>query len=246
MAIPEPSPLTRELFSKGHESRSKYDYFVCSVAGAVFAYTAQHYSPKRFAWSFSMLEPLSLVLLAVCFFCGLRRLHYVALGTQINHTINDSDEKATQLGGIMADPHEKMKYKPEALESINRDMLKHYGHARSLEGSLVRTNYVAKAFHTWRDNLLIAGFAAIFFAKLLQPYEADSVPARDEIYRIMNVSPPPQRPQATQYSTPTQPAGTAKNQLTQPATSAPNQSTNSALQTKATSGQTNPPPKGTN
>jgi hypothetical protein len=170
----------------------------------------------------------------------------VALGTHVNHSINDADEKDLQLGGILASPMEAVKYKPETRDSINRDMLKHYAHARSLEPDLARANRVAKSYHNWRDVLLIAGFATIFLAKVLQPYEKDFVPLSASIYRIMNVTPPTEHQQASQDNITLQSGGITKTQAGQQATSSSNQSTNSGLQTPATNAQTSPPPKGTN
>jgi hypothetical protein len=98
----------------------------------------------------------------------------VALGTHVNHSINDADEKDLQLGGILASPMEAVKYKPETRDSINRDMLKHYAHARSLEPDLARANRVAKSYHNWRDVLLIAGFATL--RKGFRPSERVHIP----------------------------------------------------------------------
>jgi hypothetical protein len=50
--------------------------------------------PKRFDLDFSLLEPLSLLLLALSFGCGFRRLYLAAFGTHINHDLNDADEKS--------------------------------------------------------------------------------------------------------------------------------------------------------
>jgi hypothetical protein len=198
------------------------------------------------AWSFSLLEPISLLLLASSFYCGLRRLHYSSESTRINHDLNDAEEKSMQMAGSL----ETWKLKPtftskneqEAIETI-QFLRKRVG---DYEPLLDAANAATKVLYNRRDKFLIAGFAAIFFAKLLQPYEIDYVPAGNAIYKIMNVTPPPPRPQTDQNSTLHQPAGAAKSQAALPTISSPSQSTNSMSQSAATSGQTNPQPPATN
>jgi hypothetical protein len=36
-----------DLFSKSHDSNEKFDYFMCSVAGALFAYLGQTFTPEK-------------------------------------------------------------------------------------------------------------------------------------------------------------------------------------------------------
>ena len=54
----EPDQTVLELFRKGHESADKFDYFICTVAGAIFAYDAEHYLPRRLDFSFHLFEPV--------------------------------------------------------------------------------------------------------------------------------------------------------------------------------------------
>lgn len=221
----EPGPLTRELFSKGHESASKFDYFVCSVAGAIFAYTAEHYVPKRFAWSFSMLEPLSLLLLAASFYCGFKRLHFAALGTQINHLINDHEEKASQLAKATGTEPNDAAINSQVRQLMVYDMKKHVAEALALDPRLDAANALAKNHYSLRDFFLMCGFACIFLAKLLQPYEADYIPPKDYIYRTMTVTPPAPHPQASQENTQLPTKGTPLFQPAQPISASSNQST---------------------
>jgi hypothetical protein len=199
MSLIEPGPLTRDLFSKGHESASKYDYFVCSVAGAVFAYAAEHYAPQRFISYFQLLEPCSLLILAASFYCGIRRLHFAALGIQINHLINDGQEKAGQLNNELKTNQEK--YSPQAVQAMSKDMQEHYANAFALDPVLAKANAAAQKWYRWRDRLLTLGFLAIFLAKVLPPFLPYYVHQWDAINRTVNINSPTGQQTASQANT---------------------------------------------
>jgi hypothetical protein len=99
------SQTALELFRKGHEAADKFDYFVCTVAGAIFAYSAQHYSPRRLDFDWPLLEPISLLLLALAFYFGLKRIEASRTVTQINHSVVDCEDKAKQLAQLLLSPN---------------------------------------------------------------------------------------------------------------------------------------------
>jgi hypothetical protein len=137
-------PPTYELYSKSRDSLEKFDYFICSVAGAIFAYVAQHYTPKVLAIDAATLEPVSLVLLAASFFCGIKRI-------ELSGTIHNMDRYLT--------------------------IYQHYQNAAEterLKPEYDRNRAKGRRLYLWRNRLLFAGFVAIFLAKVLQPYGADS------------------------------------------------------------------------
>ena len=137
-------PPVYELYSKGKDAADKFDYFICTVSGAIFAYIVQHYSPKVLAFDAATLEPVSLVLLAFSFYFGIKRIE---LGAMIIHI----DRDLTQL--------------------IHQGSL---DAAEQLKPVLSHAQAKSKGLYIWRDKLLLAGFGAIFLAKVLQPYGADS------------------------------------------------------------------------
>ena len=60
-----------ELFSKEHAASEKFDYFMCSVAGALFAYIGQNYTPHKLdGWPY-YLTPAALLCLTLSFAFGL-------------------------------------------------------------------------------------------------------------------------------------------------------------------------------
>jgi hypothetical protein len=133
-----------ELYKKGKDAADKFDYFVCTVSGAIFAYIAQHYTPKVLAIDAATLEPVSLLLLAGSFFCGLKRIE---LGATIIHI----DRDLTVL------------IRQESMDAAER-----------LKPVLAHAQAKSKRLYIWRDRLLLAGFVAILASKVLQPYGADS------------------------------------------------------------------------
>ena len=137
-------PPTYELYSKSRDDLAKFDYFICSVAGAIFAYVAQHYTPKVLAINAATLEPISLMLLGASFYCGVRRI-------EICGTIHNMDRYLT-IYQHYQNAEEVERLKPEY-------------HRKKATG---------KSLYLWRDRLLFAGFVAILLAKVLQPYGADS------------------------------------------------------------------------
>lgn len=62
-----------DLFAKGYDATVQLDYFICTVAGGLFAYIGQAYSPHKLDNFFAFIEPAALALLAMSFWKGLER-----------------------------------------------------------------------------------------------------------------------------------------------------------------------------
>lgn len=133
-----------EIYKKGQDAADKFDYFVCGVTGAVLTYIAQQYSPKPLAIDVHLLEPVAILILAGSFFCGLTRLRWCAAIIHVDFDLGHAREK--------------------------NDLPK----VEALTGLICSARATAKRLYTWRDRLLYVGFFAIFLAKVLQPYGADS------------------------------------------------------------------------
>jgi hypothetical protein len=86
-----------ELFGITQKSSERFDYFVCGVAGALFAYIGEHYEPHKLEFGFSLLEPISLVMLACSFFVGLKQIETVIVQRRINYKILDVSERAGNM-----------------------------------------------------------------------------------------------------------------------------------------------------
>ena len=166
-------PATIELFKRGTDAGDKFDYFVCGVTGAVFSYEIQHYLPQKIGWHFYLLEPLSLLLLVLAFFFGLRRLATSSLAARLNHRLIDVEDKIEQLCGILDDPksHKDLSREPVDVPRIQELHRQHLEARTKLSQLLSGVEIKASKYYKLRDGFLLFGFAAIFLAKVLQPYE---------------------------------------------------------------------------
>src|SRR5688572_20911760 len=168
----ESSDAVKELYSKQHEAGLKFDYFVCGVAGAIFAYISQNYAPQKLALDFPLLEPISLLLIAAAFYFGIKRLEAARTLVTMNHQVADCEDKAKKLAVIVANPQGYRDFdgKVCTAETVQREQQGYIDASRGWYEQINICRAMAVRYYKLRDNLLILGFAAIFLAKVLQPY----------------------------------------------------------------------------
>jgi hypothetical protein len=161
-------------FEGYREGIQKFDYFVSGLTGAIFAYVAQTYSPKQLGFGASSIEPLALVLLAISFFIGLKRIESSNVMMRVNHEMLDASEKAGQAATAL---DSGMALARDALSGkiVSRDQLefnRRYQMDRSEKAAEALQAVRAKGdrHYRHRDLFLILGFIAILLAKILQPY----------------------------------------------------------------------------
>jgi hypothetical protein len=75
----------KDLFTKQHASNERLDYFMCGVAGALFAYTGQTFTPEKLSFYACIATIVSLLLLSLSFYCGYRRILAQNSITRSNH-----------------------------------------------------------------------------------------------------------------------------------------------------------------
>jgi len=77
--------ISKAIYDRGDSgSVEKFDYFVCSVAGALFAYVGQNYTPHKLDSTYSVLTPLALVYLILSFGFGFRRIYIANIAKKLN------------------------------------------------------------------------------------------------------------------------------------------------------------------
>jgi hypothetical protein len=168
------STRSTDYFGQMQESSEKFDYFVCGVAGALFAYIGQSYHPQKLVFGISVLEPISLLMLAASFFVGLKHLEMVLVVRRINFLRLDAAEK---IGGLTEalnsgpGPY----YNATGPEFLDREqtqaLRKQYlDQMKLLVGDREVATTKAATFYRVRNALLFLGFLAIFLSKILQPY----------------------------------------------------------------------------
>jgi len=162
-----------EVFIASLEGDQKFDYFVCGVAGALFAYIGQTYTPHKIELSISLFEPASLILLALAFFAGLHRIQTVNVISRINHKVLRAHEEAARLTEQMASGgtiHYPMGGQILDRSSAEAFVDKRLKSALRMESKLLAQGKRSERLYKTRDRLLLCGFVAIFFSKVLQPY----------------------------------------------------------------------------
>ena len=97
------------LYKASQEAQQKFEYFLTGAIGAMFAYIAQTYTPQKIDLSASTLEPVALLLLAVSFFLGLRRINciYHILGMSYEETLATDDATEIQKALREAEPYKE-------------------------------------------------------------------------------------------------------------------------------------------
>lgn len=173
--IPFMSTRSVEMFGKSHEAGEKFDYFICGVSGALFAYIGQTYIPHKIDLSPSLLEPVSLIFLAVSFFSGLKRIETVNVCSRINHKILECSERAGNLTAQLASGAPGPFYNQDGGQiwshsDLESHRLQNLKAVQDMDANLPKLRKRGLYLYKMRDNFLLLGFLAIFLSKVLQPY----------------------------------------------------------------------------
>jgi len=149
-----------------------FDYFVCGVAGAIFAFIIKDYTPQRMQFDWSLLTLLSLILLAMTFFVGLKRIECTLLCRRFDALKLDAEEKAKDYATLLLEPFVQ--------HSVHGKLMSHndvqYLHSREVERLSEMRNKASEmsqksgTLYNARNQLLLLGFATILAAKIAQPY----------------------------------------------------------------------------
>ncbi|MCX6879821.1 MAG: hypothetical protein NTW21_39355 [Verrucomicrobia bacterium] len=167
------------LYQASHEAQQKFEYFLTGAIGAMFAYTAQTYTPKKLDFSPSTLEPIAVICFAVAFFLGLRRLDclYHILGVNYEKTHADADAAVIQKALRMIENDPLLRYQPgTSLEEMEKELEWNRIRSRSAKPILDDLKTRIRTFYNWRSRLLLVGFALIVLARVLSPYSAATKP----------------------------------------------------------------------
>jgi hypothetical protein len=176
------SDRSTDIYGLAHASIEKFDYFICGVTGALFAYLSQTYQPHKIEDAFSILQISSLLLLAASFYAGMKRIQFFILMTRINHEALSASEAAGKIttslfeysgANVFHNQGSGELKKPEELERKRVDHLKQ---AKDLEGSFPMVRKKAICYGRVREGFLLAGFATILLSKVWQPYQQSSSP----------------------------------------------------------------------
>lgn len=87
------------LFEKEHAAREKYVYFVCGLAGALFAYIGKDYYPEHPIKIIAVLTISALISLTLCVAFGMARIQVYTHGLSINRDVLVAEEKLENIRG---------------------------------------------------------------------------------------------------------------------------------------------------
>ena len=182
------------LFEKAHDSQTKFDYFLCSVAGALFAFIAQTYTPQKLDSVFSILQSASLIMLAMSFYCGIKRIQTTINVTRINQQIESHASTAKSLLVLLNTNQEVFKNETSG-ERADRGKLKSKHEECLPEISEMQCNVRntiprSRIYSLAQLNFLFGGFLLILTAKFLQPYQSDFHPPTHAIIQATNMPAP--------------------------------------------------------
>jgi hypothetical protein len=169
-----------ELFSKEHAATEKFDYFMCSIAGALFAYIGQTYTPHVFCSWYFFLMPAALISLTISFLFGLWLIYDTRKITKINKECVSLDEENAHIRSLLNE-RDKLSGLPFKIFHARhgppntRDELENI--ASSNTAKFIEASKNAKQMMNFADKLewtrnisLGTGFLLVLSSKIIQPY----------------------------------------------------------------------------
>ncbi|HWQ90823.1 MAG TPA: hypothetical protein VN673_04070 [Clostridia bacterium] len=161
-----------EVATWANEAEQKFDYFICGVTGALFAYLGEHFSPRKFEWGVSALEPLALCFLVGAFFVGLKRLQYCYEVKRQNHVMLDTAHNATVLAKALDEAQTVYGNRGQRLapELVIAEQQEYQRSCEIAESKMRKAIITASWASRVRNGLLLMGFIALLLSKLLLPY----------------------------------------------------------------------------
>jgi hypothetical protein len=171
--------MDKEIFEMERTSIQKYDYFICSAAGALFAYVGEHYEPHKFDSTYSTLTPLALICLILSVGFGIKSIYLSNMVKRFNlyHLKHHEDcisitKKLTEFSAsqntVLPLDEASGKVLPvEYLTSRKEEKLQLMDRLEKAGHSQIKR---AIRYERVRDICLMVGLVLIFCSKILQPY----------------------------------------------------------------------------
>ncbi len=85
------------IFEKEHAAREKYIYFICALAGALFAYVGKDYFPVHPLNCAATLTIGAMVSLTLCLAFGMARIQVYIKGLSINRDVLVAEDELKNL-----------------------------------------------------------------------------------------------------------------------------------------------------
>jgi hypothetical protein len=183
----------------------KFDYFLCGVAGALFAYIAQTYTPQKLDNAFSILQFASLLTLALSFYFGVKRIQTANMVTRLNYNewkAGDAAEKITKALQDAVTFQNDLTGDVASRKTLESERAVHLKEVSECKFHAEKESQKARRFGAMQLYFLLGGFLIILSAKVFQPYEMDFSRHSAAITQTTNT--PAQSPVGIQTNKPAQ------------------------------------------
>jgi hypothetical protein len=165
------------LFERTHKALEKFDYYLCTVAGALFAYIVQTSTSHRLDNFFSIFQTVSLLLLAASFCCGIKRIQTANMVTRLDYEYLEAREILEKMTAALRAGVSHYENDTTG-EVVPRELIE--SKRKDLVSDMAEKNSHVPTRKKWARRLgmaqfyfLLFGFLIILLAKVLQPYQSD-------------------------------------------------------------------------
>jgi hypothetical protein len=168
------SDQREKLFDSTKEGERRLDYFIAGLIGAVFAYSAQQYKPRRLDLDFSLAEPLGLLILVTGFWYALKRIESALAVSKLNFSLLSARDNVASLaralkenpqGGL--DVHTGL---PISVPEMQVRVTFYREEIVRLNDDLENQAWRSDRHYRVRTKLLVTGFLFLLAGKIAEPY----------------------------------------------------------------------------
>jgi hypothetical protein len=173
--------ISKAIYERGNtNSLETYNYFICGVASALFAYEGQHYTPHKLNSLSAYLTPACLVFLMLSFACGCRQIYLGIIGKKLNKEYVKEHEdcihlteriKQFEASENRAAITDKATGKVVSVEILKERRDSKVALKNKIEKKARSKFKWANRFEHFRDVCLIFGFALIITSKIMEAYK---------------------------------------------------------------------------
>jgi hypothetical protein len=162
-----------QAFEHYRDASQRFEYFVLGVSVALVAYAGQTLPPQRIGLNAYTLEIIGILLIISAIVISFKRLEKLIFGLQINLHLIDSRESRGLLAKAFIEGGNRMASERGELwkpEDMKKQVDEYDKIIPDCEKTIAEVNVVAGRLYRWRNWLLICGFVALFFGRILEAY----------------------------------------------------------------------------
>lgn len=167
-----PTERSDTAYGYWRESSEKFDYFVAGVSGALTAYIGQHIRPIPLGINAGTFELLALVLLVASVVMSFKRIEIqMSIFKGIHARLYAEEARGSMVEAAMKGPGLNVAtgdvFAPDQMLEVAEF---HRAHAAEMKEILDKLVVRSGRYYTWRNRLLLNGFAVLVFSRILPAY----------------------------------------------------------------------------